>query len=118
MDWRFRNKLSEQYGKDKVLQVYRDYRNGLNNCLNFQLQSLSASVVNRAALKINRKAKEMGIDAVVQAQVHDQLIINIKSDQAEKFAPIVQDIMENNLVLPGVTLKAPPEIADNWKEGH
>ena len=118
MDWKFRKDLSERYGKDQVLQVYRDYRNGLNNCLNFQLQSLAASVVNRAALKINRKAKEMGIDAIVQAQVHDQLVINIKEDQAEIFAPIVQEIMETNLILPGVTLKAPPEIADNWKEGH
>ena len=118
MDWKFRKDLSERYGKDEVLQVYRDYRNGLNNCLNFQLQSLAASVVNRAALKINRKAKEMGIDAIVQAQVHDQLVINIREDQAELFAPIVQEIMETNLILPGVTLKAPPEIADNWKEGH
>jgi len=118
LDWRFRNQLSEQYGKDQVLQVYRDYRNGLNNCLNFQLQSLAASVVNRAALKINRKAKELNIDAIVQAQVHDQLIINIKDDQAETFAPYVQEIMENTTKLPGVTLKAPPEIADNWKEGH
>ena len=118
MDWRFRNELSDRYGKDQVLQVYRDYRNGLNNCLNFQLQSLAASVVNRAALKINRKAKEMGIDAIVQAQVHDQLIINIREDQAEEFAPIVQHIMETNLVLPGVTLKAPPEISKNWRDGH
>ena len=118
MDWKFRKDLSDRYGKDEVLQVYRDYRNGLNNCLNFQLQSLAASVVNRAALKINRKAKEMGIDAIVQAQVHDQLVINIREDQAEMFAPIVQDIMETNLILPGVSLKAPPEIADNWKEGH
>lgn len=118
MDWRFRNQLSDQYGKDQVLQVYRDYRNGLNNCLNFQLQSLAASVVNRAALKINRKAKEMNIDAVVQAQVHDQLIINVREDQAEKFAPVVQHIMETNLVLPGVTLKAPPEISNNWRDGH
>ena len=118
MDWKFRNQLNDQYGKDKVLKLYRDYRNGLNNCLNFQLQSLAASVVNRAALKINRKAKEMGIDAIVQAQVHDQLVINIREDQAEEFAPIVQHIMETNLVLPGVTLKAPPEIANNWKEGH
>src|SRR6056300_594017 len=110
MDWRFRNELSDRYGKDQVLQVYRDYRNGLNNCLNFQLQSLAASVVNRAALKINRKAKEMNIDAVVQAQVHDQLIINIREDQAKEFAPIVQHIMETNLILPGVTLKAPPNI--------
>ena len=118
MDWRFRNELATQYGKDQVLQVYRDYRNGLNNCLNFQLQSLAASVVNRAALKINRKAKELGFDAIVQAQVHDQLIINVREDQAKEFAPIVQNIMETNLVLPGVTLKAPPEISINWRDGH
>ena len=118
MDWRFRKELEPQFGKDQVLKAYRDYRNGLNNCLNFQLQSLAAAVVNRAALIINRKAKEMGIDACVQAQVHDQLIINVREDQAEVFAPIVQEIMESTTKLPGVTLKAPPEIADNWKEGH
>ena len=118
MDWRYRKELELQYGKDQVLQAYRDYRNGLNNCLNFQLQSLAASVVNRAALKINRKAKELGIDAIVQAQVHDQLIINVREDQAKDFAPVVQHIMETNLVLPGVTLKAPPEISNNWRDGH
>ena len=118
MDWRFRNELAATYGKEKVLQAYRDFRNGLNNCLNFQLQSLAAAVVNRAALKINRKAKEMGIDACVQAQVHDQLIINIKDSQVAEFAPIVQHIMETTTVLPGVTLKAPPEISNNWRDGH
>ena len=118
MDWRFRKELEPQYGKEQVMKAYRDYRNGLNNCLNFQLQSLAAAVVNRAALAINRKAEEMGIDAKVQAQVHDQLIINIREDQAEEFAPIVQHLMEVTTKLPGVTLKAPPEIAVNWKEGH
>ena len=118
MDWRFRKEKEQQYGKDQVLKAYRDYRNGLNNCLNFQLQSLAAAVVNRAALKINLKAKELGIDAIVQAQVHDQLIINVADKDAEMFAPYVQEIMENTTKLPGVTLKAPPEIADNWKEGH
>jgi len=34
------------------------------------------------------------------------------------FAPHVQSIMESTTKLPVVTLKAPPEIADNWKEGH
>jgi DNA polymerase I-like protein with 3'-5' exonuclease and polymerase domains len=105
-------------GRNRAMKVYRDYRNGLNNCLNFQLQSLAAAVVNRAALVINRKAKELGIDAIVQAQVHDQLIINVDEKDAEMFAPYVQEIMENTTKLPGVTLKAPPEIADNWKEGH
>ena len=118
MDWRFRKELEKTYGKDIVLKAYRDYRNGLNNCLNFQLQSLAAAVVNRAALKINQKAKELNIDAICQAQVHDQLIVNIAEKDAERFAPYVQDIMENTTKLPGVTLKAPPEIANNWAEGH
>src|SRR6056300_1309561 len=118
MDWRFRKELEPQFGRDQVIKVYRDYRNGLNNCLNFQLQSLAAAVVNRAALKINLKAKELGIDAIVQAQVHDQLIINVADKDAEMFAPYVQEIMENTTKLPGVTLKAPPEIANNWADGH
>ena len=131
MDWRYRKELETQVptktnpktGKiisprDQVTQAYRDYRNGLNNCLNFQLQSLAAAVVNRAALVINRKAKELGIDAIVQAQVHDQLIINVDEKDAEMFAPIVQEIMENTTQLPGVTLKAPPEISNNWRDGH
>ena len=118
MDWRFRKELELQYGKDQVMQAYRDYRNGLNNCLNFQLQSLAAAVVNRAALQINRKAKELGIDAIVQAQVHDQLIINVDEKDAEMFAPHVQSIMESTTRLPGVTLKAPPEISYNWRDGH
>lgn len=118
MDWKFRRDLSEQHGKDKVLQVYRDYRNGLNNCLNYQLQSLAAAVVNRAAVQINRKLKEMGIDGMVQAQVHDQLLINVPEEDAERVAPIIQEIMENTTKLEGVTLKAPPEISDNWRDGH
>ena len=118
MDWRFRKELEVQYGKDQVMKAYRDYRNGLNNCLNFQLQSLAAAVVNRAALQINRKAKELGIDACVQAQVHDQLIINVDEKDADMFAPIVQQIMQDTTKLPGVTLKAPPEISSNWRDGH
>ena len=131
MDWRFRKELERMIpdkadpksGKIKkaseiVLQKYRDYRNGLNNCLNFQLQSLAAAVVNRAALKINQKAKELGIDAICQAQVHDQLIINCDEKDVEMFAPYVQEIMENTTKLPGVTLKAPPEISNNWRDGH
>jgi DNA polymerase-1 len=118
LDWRFRKELEVTYGRDQVLKAYRDYRNGLNNCLNFQLQSLAAAVVNRAALKINRKAAELGIDAKVQAQVHDQLIINCDKKDVDMFAPIVQKIMESTTQLPGVNLKAPPEIANNWRDGH
>jgi DNA polymerase-1 len=118
MDWRFRKDLEARYGKEAVMQLYRDYRNGLNNCLNYQLQSLAAAVVNRAAVQINRKLKELGVDGRVQAQVHDQLIINVPEDKAYELAPIIQEIMENTTKLEGVTLKAPPEISLNWRDGH
>jgi len=118
LDWKFRKELEQSYGKDFVTKIYRDYKNAMNNCLNYQLQSLAAAVVNRAALQINRKAKQLGIDAQVVMQVHDQLIINVAEERAETFAPIVQNLMETTTVLPGVSLKAPPEIANNLKEGH
>lgn len=118
MDYKFRRELEMQYGKDNVMQLYRDYRNALNNCLNYQLQSLAAAVVNRAALQINRKAKELNIDARVVIQVHDQLVVRVKEDQAKTFMPIVQQLMEHTTELPGVNLMAPPEIALNLKEGH
>jgi DNA polymerase-1 len=118
LDWRFRNELSERYTKDQVMKVYRDYRNGLNGCLNYQLQSLAAAVVNRSAIQINRKLRELGIDGRVQAQIHDQLIINVPEGQGQKLAPIIQEIMENTIKLDGVTLKAPPAIAKNFRDGH
>ena len=118
MDWKVRKDLERDYGRDQVLQWYRDYKNALNNCLNFQIQSLAASVVNRAALAINRKFKELNIKGVVVAQIHDQLVMKVVKEQAEEAAKIVQEIMENTTKLPGVTLKAPPEIATNLADGH
>ena len=118
LDWRFKKELESRYGTELVTQMYRDYRNGINNTLNFQLQSLAAAVVNRAAIAINRKAKELGVDAKVQAQIHDQLIINVREDQAQMFMPYVQQLMETTTQLPGVTLKAVPEIGNNFAETH
>jgi DNA polymerase I-like protein with 3'-5' exonuclease and polymerase domains len=46
------------------------------------------------------------------------LIINVAEEDAEMFAPIVREIMETTTILPGVTLKAPPEISVNWRDGH
>jgi DNA polymerase I-like protein with 3'-5' exonuclease and polymerase domains len=118
LDWKFRRELEGSYGKEQVDRLYKDYKNAMNGCLNYQLQSLAAGIVNRAALQINRKAKELGMDAKVVLQIHDQLVIDVQEDQAEEFAKHVQYLMEQTTVLPGVTLKAPPEIATNLRDGH
>ena len=118
MDWKFRKDLAKEIGSDNVQKLYGDYRNALNNCLNFQIQSLAASVVNRAALAINREFKKRDWDGQVIAQIHDQLIIKVKEELAHEAAEVVKYIMENTTNLPGVTLKAPPEIAKNFRDGH
>jgi len=78
---------------------------------------MAASIVNRAAIKINEEFVLRGIDGKVCAQIHDQLLFNIPEDKAEECKAIVKDIMENNVKL-SVALKAPPQIAKNWYDGH
>ncbi len=117
MDMRFRNKLGVKLPKAYVLGLYLDYKNGINNARNFQIQSMAASIVNRAAIKINEAFKLKGINGYACAQIHDQLIFNVPEDKAKECSEIVRGIMENNIKL-SVGLKAPPQIARNWYEGH
>ena len=120
LNWQFRRKIAStgQLTKDEVQHCYRDLKNALNNCLNFQIQSLAASVVNRAAIAINRELKRRNIDGLVVAQIHDQLVVSCNREDADEVKDLVQDLMENTTKLKGVTLKAPPEIALNFADGH
>ena len=95
----------------------RDYKNGLNNSMNFQIQSLAASIVNRAAIEINREFKKAGIKGQVVAQIHDQLVMEVDETMSEEACRIVQDRMENTTKL-SLDLVAVPSLAHNLKEGH
>lgn len=116
-DFKFRNDLGNQYGKESVGKLFYNYTNGLNNSHNFQIQSLAASIVNRAAIAATRKFTELGIDGWVCAQIHDQLIFDIADKDIDRAIKVVQDCMENTTKL-SLDLKAPPAVAKNWKEGH
>ena len=117
-DWRFRKEIERQYGVEAVTNLYRDYKNALNNCLNYQIQSYSASIVNRAALQINRRFRKENIVGQVIAQIHDQLICQVREEDVERACVIMQDCMENTTKLDGVELVAIPEVANNFRDGH
>jgi len=116
-DFQYVRRLESRHGKDTVKFWVMDYKNGINNAKNFQIQSLGASIVNQAAIAINRKFKEIGIDAWVSLQIHDQLVMSVPEDRAEECAKLVQEIMENNYKL-SIKLKAPAAIGKNLKEAH
>lgn len=103
------------YARMKLIR--KAYTNQINNSRNFQIQSLAASIVNRAAIGINRELALRGLDGYVCAQIHDQLVIHIREEDSEEGARVVQDIMENIFPL-SLQLEAPPEIANNLYEGH
>jgi DNA polymerase I-like protein with 3'-5' exonuclease and polymerase domains len=117
LDWNIKKEMERQYGVDQIKNLSRDYINGLNNSCNVQIQGLAASIVNRAALAINRKFQELGIRGWVCAQIHDQLVIEVDNARSEEAAKIVQDLMENTTKL-SIALKAPPALAHNLRDGH
>lgn len=104
--------------EQEVMKIYLDFKNARNNALNYQLQSLGADTVNRAALAITRKAKELGIDAYVTAQIHDQIVVNCEAERAEELKPWMEKLMAETTILPGVELAAPAEVGDNMAETH
>jgi len=95
----------------------REMRKFLNNGKNFQIQSLAASITNRACIAIARELKRKGVDGHIVAQIHDQIIVRVPKDVAEKWRKTVQFQMENVYKL-SLPLKAPAQIASNFYEGH
>lgn len=117
LDYNYVKQLEREHGVEAIKSVKRDFVNGVNNSRNVQIQGLASSIVNRAAIAINRKFKEAGINGWVCAQIHDQIICEVENGKSEECAKIVQDCMENTTKL-SIALKAPPAIAHNWRDGH
>jgi DNA polymerase-1 len=117
LDFDYQHKLKNIMDESLVVNMARDYKNGLNNAMNVQIQGLAASIVNRSAIAINRKFKEANINGQVIAQIHDQLVMEVDEDRVEEAEKIVQYCMENTVQL-SVELKAPPARAHNLRDGH
>jgi DNA polymerase I-like protein with 3'-5' exonuclease and polymerase domains len=101
----------------KLLQLRMEYKNGLNNSKNFQIQSLAASIMNRSAIAIHKEFKEKNLDAYIELQIHDEFVINCKTNIAKEVSDIVKYHMENTLQIP-TGLVAEPNITNNFSEGH
>lgn len=113
--WKKYNGNPKKYAQMKYLR--KQVKGALNNATNYQIQSLSASIVNRAAIAINRFFKKNSIDGLVIAQTHDQLIMSVSDDIVYDIVGTVQGIMENVYEL-SVDLKAPAHIGENFYDAH
>lgn len=94
----------------------REFKNLLNNSVNFQIQGTAGHVMNRAMLLTARKFKEQNIDASIIMTIHDEQIIEVAEDQAEQALEIVKWSMENAVDISPIKLKAGPIIGNNYGE--
>lgn len=106
-----------QQQTDQIMRLRMEYKNGLNNCRNFQIQSLAASIMNRSAIAIHKEFKEKGLDAYIELQIHDEFVINCEETVAEKVSQIVKYHMENTVSI-ATGLVAEPNITENFAGGH
>lgn len=95
----------------------KQFKNFLNNAKNFQIQSLAASITNRACIAISRELRRAGIDGHVCAQIHDQIVVRVPEKDAARCQKFVQYLMENSYRI-SLPLSAPAEIARDFYEGH
>lgn len=106
-------KITKLYGNLAHGELPYQARNLLNLAVNHTIQSTGASIVNRAAIKFHSNCKELGIDCKIVLQVHDELVVECKDEDAENVSLLLQDAMENTTQLPGIRLEAVPRITKN-----
>jgi DNA polymerase I-like protein with 3'-5' exonuclease and polymerase domains len=87
-----------------------DQRNILNLAVNHRIQSTGASLCNRSMIKFYSNVRELGLDAKIVSQVHDEIIVECPESDADTVAILLEDAMINTNILPGVPLEAVPRV--------
>lgn len=114
------NMLASRYYMDREeIQTLRKKLSGMiNTAYNFPIQSAAASIVNRAAIEVNKQLKKAKIKGLVIMQVHDELLIEVEESKVEEASKIIQKVMENTTKLKHLDLIAEPAIGTCYADIH
>lgn len=105
-------RVARMYGMETAhSELPYDARSPLNLAMNHRVQSTAASIVNRAMIAFYNKMLALGISAKIVLQVHDEIIVECREEDAEVVVRELKDAMENTVILPGVQLIAEPKVA-------
>lgn len=83
--------------------------------MNSPIQGTAADIMKIAMINVNKALKEGGYDARIVLQVHDELLVEVKVEQAEKVKTLVAETMKNAAQLK-VVLEVDAHIGPNWLE--
>ncbi|OHV07617.1 DNA polymerase I [Kushneria phosphatilytica] len=85
--------------------------------INAPMQGTAADIIKRAMIDVDGWLQTSDFDAVMVMQVHDELIFEVRSEQAESFMQAVRQHMQGAARL-DVPLLVEANAGDNWDEAH
>ncbi len=85
--------------------------------INAPMQGSAADIIKRAMVRVYNWLPQSGFDARLLMQVHDELIVEVREDQAGDFAAELKKQMEGAAEL-NVPLVVEAGIGDNWEQAH
>ena len=88
---------------------------GERMALNSPIQGTSADIMKLAMINVYKEFKRKKIQSKILLQVHDEIIIDVKSDELESVKTIVKEQMEHVYKL-NVPLKVEIDTGANWYE--
>lgn len=105
-----RREISEINNKNKVIQNF-----GKRIAMNMPIQGSAADILKLAMNKIYQEIKKQNIDAILIAQIHDELIFEVEETKTNDVIAKVTKIMSNITKLK-VPLLVNTSIGNNWFE--
>ncbi|ARW17280.1 DNA polymerase I [Komagataeibacter europaeus] len=95
--------------------VRRNYAE--RQAINAPLQGGAADIIKRAMVRIPAALSDAGLDGRMLLQVHDELVFEVRKDDADRLAALVRQVMESAATL-SVPLVVETGTGTNWADAH
>lgn len=96
------------------LQNKKTYNAGVRKCVNSIVQGGAGDLMKLAIIKLSNMYKEKGYDATTLLYIHDEIVIEVRNDQAEKCKEDVRWLMENIFPACDVPILCEGDIYKSW----
>lgn len=103
-------KINKIYGKTDHWDLPYNIRRILNMACNSRIQGTAGSLINRAAVRFYSDCKELNKDAKIVSQIHDEMVVECREEDADIICSLLRRAMETTNELPGVPLEAIPRV--------
>lgn len=100
---------------ENAKQDRRIYKNLANNAFNFKIQSLAASIMNRAMINMSQAFKRNNINAITLLTIHDEVVVECAAKDLQITKDIIQKSMEQIMQL-SLKLEAIPQEGTRYAE--